>query len=68
MKNDKKIKSIINKIKYECNDYLNYVNNYNECAYSDRKIEDIIINLKKLEQLYKNSFEKIQNDKKDIER
>lgn len=68
MKNDKKIKSIINKIKYECNDYLNYVSNFNECAYSDRKIEDIIINLKKLERLYKNSFEKIQNDKKDIER
>lgn len=68
MENDKKIKSLINKIKYECNDYLDYVNNYNECAYSDRKIEDIITNLKKLERLHDNRFEKIKNNKKDIER
>ena len=48
MEKDIKIKNLVNRIKIDCNEYLDYINMYNECAYTDRMIENIISNLNKL--------------------
>ena len=43
MKNDKEIKSIINSLMIECQDFLNDVENVgNQTAYSDRIVETIL--------------------------
>lgn len=71
MKYDKKIKNIITILNSLCIDYLTYVNNLNECAYSDRMLESIIDKAKELEQYHKKRFEnhnKIKKNKKDLER
>lgn len=65
MKNDVKIRILINKIKRDCEDYIDYVNAYNECAYSDRKIEYIISHIKLLEELHNEKFDIIKKDKKE---
>lgn len=57
MINDNKIKNLIRKIRNECNEYLDYINKYNECAYSDRMIENIISNLNKLKVIHNSRFE-----------
>jgi len=57
MKYDKKIKSIIRNIKYECDCYLEYVDNINECSYSDRILENIIDKSELLKHYHKKRFE-----------
>lgn len=57
MQYDNSIYEIVKKIKDSCNDYLVYVKTYNECAYTDRKIENILDNLNKLAVSYENNFE-----------
>lgn len=68
MKNDVKIKIMINKIKKDCEDYIEYVKQYNECAYSDRKVEYIISHVKLLEELHNERFKENKEDKKEIVR
>jgi len=57
MINDNKIKNLVKRIRNECNEYLDYINMYNECAYSDRMIEKIISNLNQLRIIYNSNFE-----------
>ena len=64
MKYDKQIKTLIHELKNECNEYLNYVNEYNECAFTDRKIEYIIDIVKRLEEIDIKRFKKTEKGKK----
>ena len=57
MEKDIKIKNLVNRIKIDCNEYLDYINMYNECAYTDRMIENIISNLNKLKVIHNSRFE-----------
>lgn len=57
MNYDKNIFEIVKKIKESCEEYLDYVNTYNECAYSDRSIESILDYCNKLAVNYSNNFE-----------
>lgn len=66
MKNDVKIRILISKIRRDCDEYIDYVDKLNECAYSDRKIEYIISNLKTLEELHNERFEDKQKNKKEM--
>jgi len=68
MKNDVKIKIMVNKIKRDCEDYIDYVKKYNECSFSDRKLEYIISHVKLLEQLHNERFEYNQKNKKEMVR
>lgn len=68
MKNDIKIRILISKIRRDCDEYIDYVDKFNECAYSDRKIEYIISNLKLLEELHNERFENNTKNKKEKER
>ena len=72
MKYDKKIKLLIRDLKFQCDDYLEYIDSANECAYSDRKIESIIEKLKELKKISEKRFENLSTvntkDKKGYER
>lgn len=63
MKYDEKIKHIIKKIKLQSDNYLYCIESMNECAFTDRIIEDIIKNSKELEKYHENRFEKFDNEK-----
>ena len=58
MKYDKKIKSIVRNIKYECDNYLEFVDNINECASTDRLLENIIAKAELLKQYHEKRFDK----------
>ncbi len=72
MKYDKKIKSLIKKINYECSSYLAYVSTLNECAVTDRVIENVIELSKELENYHEKRFTSLSKDnsniKKELER
>ena len=56
MKNSRKIKSLMKKIKEEAECWLNYVNSMNEMAMTDRILEAIIKNAQELEKLQEERF------------
>ena len=56
MKNSKKIKSLLKKIKEEAEGWLNYVNSMNEMAMTDRILEVIIKDAQELEKLQEERF------------
>ena len=56
MKNSKKIKSLMKKIKEEAEGWLNYVNSMNEMAMTDRILEVIIKDAQELEKLQEERF------------
>ena len=56
MKNSKKIKSLMKKIKEEAECWLNYVNSMNEMAMTDRILEVIIKDAQELEKLQEKRF------------
>ena len=58
MKNDKKIETLVSVIQKDTTKYLSYVKACGPCAYSDRILEDIIENAKKLEEKYEENFKK----------
>ena len=64
MRYDKKIKKIIEKISEISKEYLDFVNDMNECATTDRMIENIIAKSKELDHYYKANFENIVETKK----
>lgn len=61
MKNDKIILKKVKELRDNCNDYIGFVESYNECAFTDRKIESIIECSKELADKYNNNFEKNKN-------
>ena len=56
MKNSRKIKSLMKKIKEEAECWLNYVNSMNEMAMTDRILEAIIKDAQELEKLQEERF------------
>lgn len=58
MKYDKKIKLLVRNIKYECDSYLEFVGNINECASTDRLLENIIEKSQLLKQYHEKRFDK----------
>lgn len=64
MKKDKKIKHKVIQLKDRCEIFLDYISNFDECAYSDRLVETIIQVAKDLEKDYEKQFkEQINNVK-----
>ncbi|MDO5568575.1 MAG: hypothetical protein Q4G04_00480 [bacterium] len=63
MNNDKEIKKVVSELQEQCNDFLSYIDSSNECAYSDRMLEDIIKKGNYLSELYEINFsnKKINN-------
>ena len=58
MKYDNKIKSLVKNIKSECNSYLGFVESMNECASTDRLLENIIVKAEILKQYHEKRFDK----------
>lgn len=56
MTNEKKITKLVSEIKDQCNNYLLFVDDVNECAYSDGIIETILKKAAELKELYENQF------------
>lgn len=56
MKKDKTILQCVQSLAEKCNDYIEYVKNYNQYAYSNRKLKSIIKSSKQLENQYKTNF------------
>ncbi len=56
MENDNKIKDVVAKIRDKASAYINYVDALNPCAYSDRIIEELIDESKKLENYVNKQF------------
>lgn len=63
MINDKSIREQVKDIYDECNGYLAYVTNLNECAYSDRILESIIAKCNTLSLLHKNNDSEVLNER-----
>lgn len=67
MKYSRKIKSILQEIYKDSRYYLGYVKACNECAATDRIIENIIEKSKQLEELQEKRFGDLNKDSNDIE-
>lgn len=63
MTNDKSIREQVKDIYDECDGYLAYVTNLNECAYSDRILENIIAKCNTLSILHKNNKSELINER-----
>ena len=63
---DKKIRSLIKQIKELCEVYIDFVESYNECAATDRIVENIVDKSKEIEKNHNKMFNK--NKTNDYER
>lgn len=52
MKNDNRIEELVQTIHDNAKDFVEYVSDLNQCAYTDSMIENIISAAKELERLY----------------
>ena len=52
------VKSLVKNIKSECNSYLGFVESMNECASTDRLLENIIAKAELLKQYHEKRFDK----------
>lgn len=68
MKYDRKIKSLIRDIKFNCDCYLEDVTAFNECASTDRIIEKILGISKELKEYHEKRFEVFEKKSKEKER
>lgn len=53
---NKTAKQYMNLLAEKTKEYCDFVNQYNECAYSDRMIEDVVQTAKELEYAYEEHF------------
>lgn len=60
---DKEIRRLVSEIKSKCLVFLDYVESFNECAFSDRMIEEIINKSKELEDTHYKRFNQKSNEK-----
>ena len=56
MISDKKIKSIMQTVLLKTQNYLNHINSMNECASTDRLLESIIQDVKRVEKIHNSRF------------
>lgn len=68
MKNDKKIENLMKKLEEGVIDWNKYVENFNQCAYTDRKLEQVIKIATKIKELNEgNSASEVGEDSDDGE-
>ncbi len=66
---DKEIRKLVFEIKSQCLAFFDYVESFNECAFSDRMIEGIINKSKELEDMhYKRFNQELNEETKKTER
>lgn len=65
MKNDKAVYLLVKQIQDKANSFVNYVDAFNQCAMTDRQVEDIIDAAKKLAKAYGEQFAEPYNHIKD---
>ena len=58
MENNEK-RQVISNIMVACQDYLQYTAEYNECAFTDRMVEEILEGAEKLKAIYDKEFENV---------
>ena len=58
MENNEK-RQAISDIMVACQDYLQYTAEYNECAFTDRMVEEILEGAEKLREIYNTEFDNL---------
>ena len=65
MNQDKRIRKNVIELKERCEKFIEYVTTLNECAYSDRMIESIVLAAKELEKNHNKKFKEINTNFKE---
>lgn len=65
MKQDKKIRKKVIELKDRCEKFIEYVTTLNDCAYSDRMIESIVLAAKELEKNHNKKFKELNKNLKE---
>ena len=60
MQHDRSVKSCVEQIRSQAQEFLDYVNSNNQCAYSDRMVENILKTAEKLDKIYNSNFESVE--------
>ena len=60
MQHDRSVKSCVEQIRSQAQEFLDYVNSNNQCAYSDRMVENILKTAEKLDKIYSSNFESVE--------
>lgn len=60
MQHDRSVKSCVEQIRSQAQEFLDYVNSNNQCAYSDRMVENILKTSEKLDKVYNSNFESVE--------
>ena len=60
MQHDRSVKSCVEQIRSQTQEFLDYVNSNNQCAYSDRMVENILKTAEKLDKVYSSNFESVE--------
>ena len=64
---DKTTKDYMIELSNKAGEYCDFVNQYNECAYSDRIIEDVVRTAKELEYVYEAHFSDVFHNTRYVE-
>lgn len=60
MQHDRSVKSCVEQIRTQAQEFLDFVNSNNQCAYSDRMVENILKTSEKLDKVYNSNFESVE--------
>lgn len=60
MQHDRSVKSCVEQIRTQAQEFLDFVNSNNQCAYSDRMVENILKTAEKLDKVYNSNFESVE--------
>ncbi len=60
MQHDRSVKSYVEQIRTQAQEFLDFVNSNNQCAYSDRMVENILKTSEKLDKVYNSNFESVE--------
>ena len=60
MQHDRSVKSCVEQIRTQAQEFLNFVNSNNQCAHSDRMVENILKTAEKLDKVYNSNFESVE--------
>ena len=60
MQHDRSVKSYVEQIRTQAQEFLDFVNSNNQCAYSDRMVENILKTAENLDKVYNSNFESVE--------
>ena len=60
MQHDRSVKSCVEQINAQAQEFLDFVNSNNQCAYTDRIVENILKTAEKLDKVYNSNFENME--------